>query len=190
MKKGIILKDIIPFLLWFSTMLFIAILIDVLLHFLNLGYVGTYLGYVGTFTILISFTYSLKKRNIINFGVPKVLLDYHEYLALAGSIMILVHAGVHMNAILPWLAIAILLINVASGLIGKHIVQQAHQTMKDRKKELKQAGLSSDEMEKELFWDTITIEKMRQWRTIHLPITYFLALLSLIHIIAVLIFNE
>lgn len=81
MKKGIILKDIVPFLLWFSTMLFSAILIDVLLHFLNLVYRGRYLGYVGTFTILISFTYYLKKRNIINFGVPKVLVDYHEYLA-------------------------------------------------------------------------------------------------------------
>jgi len=189
MKKGIIFKDVIPFIVWFSTLILGAVLIDVLLHLLNLVFIGKYLGYLGTFTILISFTYSLKKRKIINFGVPKVLLDYHEYLALSGSIMILVHAGIHINSILPWVAIVMLLINVISGLIGKYILQQANKTMKLRKSKLEQSGLSSDEIEKEIFWDTITIDKMKQWRVVHLPITYFLALLSLIHIVTVLIFS-
>ena len=189
MKKGIIIRDIIPFLIWFSILIFSAIIIDVILHLLDLVFIGRYLGYLGTFTILISFIYSLKKRKIISFGVPKVLLDYHEYLALAGSIMILVHAGIHINAILPWLAILMLLINVASGLIGKHILKQANQTVEDRKIKLKLSGLSQEEVEKEIFWDTITIDKMKKWRVVHLPITYLLALLSIIHIFSVLLFS-
>ncbi len=189
MRKGIIFKDVIPFIVWFSTLVLGAILIDVLLHFSNLVFIGKYLGYLGTFTIIISFTYSLKKRKIINFGVPKVLLDYHEYFAMAGSIMILVHAGIHINAILPWIAIFMLLINVISGLIGKYILQQASKTMKNRRMRLEKLGLSSEEISKKIFWDTITIDKMKQWRTVHLPITYFLTLLSIIHIVTVLIFN-
>jgi len=118
-----------------------------------------------------------------------VLLDYHEYLALAGSIMILVHAGIHIHSILPWLAVFVLIINVASGLVGKYIVQQANQTIKNRKALLKNSGLSDEEISKAVFWDTITMDAMKKWRTVHLPITYLLGLFSLIHIISVILFN-
>jgi hypothetical protein len=189
MKNGIILKDVFPFIIWFSTMIFSAIIIDFILHYFNIVFIGRYLGYLGTFTILISFVYSLKKRKIISFGVPKVLLKYHEYLALSGSIMILVHAGIHIHSILPWLAIFILTINVASGLVGKYIVQQAKQTLTIRTESLKNSGLSDEEISKSVFWDTITMDAMKKWRTVHLPITYLLGLLSLIHIISVILFN-
>jgi hypothetical protein len=189
MKNGIILKDVFPFIIWFSTMILSTIVLDLILHFFNIVFIGKYLGYLGTFTILISFVYSLKKRKLINFGVPKVLLDYHEYLALAGSIMILVHAGIHIHSILPWLAVFILIINVASGLVGKYIVQQANQTIKSRKGLLKDSGLSDEEISKAVFWDTITMDAMKKWRIIHLPITYLLGLFSLIHIISAILFS-
>jgi len=189
MKNSIILKDVFPFIIWFSTMIFTTIVLDLILHFFNIVFIGRYLGYLGTFTILISFLYSLKKRKLISFGVPKVLLDYHEYLALAGSIMILVHAGIHIHSILPWLAVFILIINVASGLVGKYIIKQANQTIRTRKGLLKDSGFSDEEISKEVFWDTITMDAMKKWRTIHLPITYLLGLFSLIHIISVILFN-
>lgn len=189
MKNGIILKDVFPFLIWFSTMILSTIVLDLILHFFNIVFIGRYLGYLGTFTILISFVYSLKKRKLIKFGVPKVLLDYHEYLALAGSIMILVHAGIHIHSILPWLAVFILIINVASGLVGKYIIQQANHTIKIRKGLLKDSGLSDEEISKAVFWDTITMDTMKKWRTIHMPITYLLGLFSLIHIISAILFS-
>ncbi len=189
MKTGVVLKNIIPFLSWYATMIFGAIFIDFILHYFGLVFIGRYLGYLGTFTILISFLYSLNKRKIIKFGTPKVLLDYHEYFALSGSIMILVHAGIHIHAILPWLAIGAMLINVASGLVGKHLLQEANKTMRERKLELKNSGASPDEIAHEVFWDTVSMDTMKKWRTIHLPITYFLALFSLIHIVSVILFN-
>jgi len=189
MKNGIILKDVFPFLIWFSTMILSTIVLDLILHFFNIVFIGKYLGYLGTFTILISFVYSLKKRKLISFGVPKVLLDYHEYLALAGSIMILVHAGIHIHSILPWLAVFILIINVASGLVGKYIIQQANKTIKIRKGLLKDSGLSDEEISKAVFWDTITMDAIKKWRTVHMPITYLLGLFSLIHIISAILFS-
>lgn len=189
MKNGIILKDVFPFLIWFFTMILSTVVLDLILHFFDIVFIGKYLGYLGTFTILISFVYSLKKRKLISFGVPKVLLEYHEYLALAGSIMILVHAGIHIHSILPWLAVFVLIINVASGLVGKYIIKQANQTIKIRKGLLKDSGLSDEEISKAVFWDTITMDAMKKWRTIHMPITYLLGLFSLIHIISALLFS-
>jgi len=40
-----------------------------------------------------------------------------------------------------------------------------------------------------VFWDTITMDAMKKWRTIHMPITYLLGLFSLIHIISALLFS-
>jgi len=189
MKNGIILKDVIPFILWFSIMIFSAIILDFVLHYFDIVFIGRYLGYLGTFTVLISFLYSLKKRKLISYGTPKGLLDFHEYLALSGSIMILVHAGIHIHSILPWLAVLVLIINVASGLVGKYILQQSNQTMKNRKAKLKNSGLTDEEISKAIFWDAVAIDNMKKWRKIHLPITYFLGLFSLIHIISILLFN-
>ncbi len=189
MKTGIILKDIIPFLTWYATLIFGALFFDFVLHYFDLVFIGRYLGYLGTFTILLSFLYSLNKRKVISFATPKILLDYHEYFALSGSILIFVHAGIHFNALLPWLAVGMLLINVASGLVGKHLLQRANKTSRERKLSFKNEGMSPQEMEKELFWDSVSMDAMKQWRTIHLPITYFLALLSLIHILSVILFH-
>lgn len=189
MKNGIILKDIIPFVIWFSSMIIGAILIDVLLHYFDIVFVGKYLGYLGTATILTSLLYSLNKRNIINISTPKILLDYHEYLALSGSIMILVHAGIHIHAVLPWLAVLMLLINVISGLTGKHLLARANQTLRERKKEMKALGETEEEIKNAVFLDAIIMDSMKNWRKVHLPITFFLGLLSLIHIVSAIFFN-
>jgi hypothetical protein len=189
MKHGIILKDLIPFVIWFSSMIIGAILIDVILHYFNIVYVGTYLGYIGTATILISLLYSLDKRGVIKLSTPKILLDYHEYLALSGSIMILVHAGIHIHAVLPWLAVLMLLITVISGLTGKHLLARANQTLREQKKEMKSIGETEDEIKSDLHLDSIIMDSMKNWRKVHVPITYFLALLSMIHIITAILFN-
>ncbi|MBW4360442.1 hypothetical protein [Flavobacterium taihuense] len=189
MRKSVVLRDIIPFVIWFSAMIFIAILIDVILHYFDIVFIGRYLGFLGTLTILISFLYSLKKRKIIQFSSPKVLLDLHEYLAISGSVMILVHAGIHIHSILPWLAILMLLINVSSGLVGKYLLSQANKTLKERKLNFENSGKTEDEISKAIFWDATAVDRMKKWRKTHLPITYFLGLLSLIHIVSVLLFN-
>ncbi|MBK6840089.1 MAG: hypothetical protein IPG90_18905 [Bacteroidetes bacterium] len=116
MKRPLFLKYVIPFFQWYALMILLALGIDYLLHRLNLVHIGRYLGTIGTIVILASFVYSLRKRKIIESGSPKQLLAVHEYLAWAGSVMLLVHAGIHFNAILPWLAILMLLIAVAADL--------------------------------------------------------------------------
>ena len=190
MKVPIFIKEIIPFVFLYSCLIFISIGLDYLLHYLNLFYIGRYLGPIGTVLILISFIYSLNKHKIIHIGSSPQLLKIHEILAFIGSILILVHAGIHFNAILPWLAIVSLLINVASGLIGKFILKMANLDLLSNRKELVSSGMSESEIEKNLSFDSIVVKGLKKWRMIHLPIAYTLGILSLLHLISILIFSS
>lgn len=190
MKQPLLVKYFLPFIQWYALMILLAIGIDFLLHIFHFVYIGRYLGTAGTVTILFSFVYSLRKRKIIQTGSPKQLLMWHEYVAWAGSVMLLVHAGIHFNAWLPWLAILMLLITVGSGLVGKFLLKKSNLALKERRQELLKTGISTEEADKALFWDSITVDLMKKWRVVHLPITLLLGVLSLIHIITVLMFTK
>jgi hypothetical protein len=170
MKSPIIVQQFLPFLFLYTLMILITIIIDYLLHYFQMVYIGRYLGLIGTFFILISFVYSLRKRKLIQIGSPKELLKMHEQLAWIGSVLILVHAGIHFNSLLPWLAVLMLLINVASGLVGKFLLKNSALELNLRKQELLQTGMSKEDADKKLFLDTITVDAMKKWRVIHLPI--------------------
>lgn len=190
MEQSVFSKYILPFIQWYSLMIVLAIVIDYFLHRYQMVSVGRYLGFIGTFTIAISFIYSLRKRKIIQSGSPKQLLVLHEYLAWIGSIMLLVHAGIHFNALLPWIAILALLISVASGLVGKFLLKKANETLKEKRQALLNSGISKDEADKKLFFDSITVDLMKKWRVVHLPITLILAILALMHIITIVMFSK
>lgn len=190
MKHSLVLRYVLPFTQWYALMILITIGIDYLLHYFQLAGVGRNLGYVGTFLVLLSFVYSLRKRKIIETGSPKKLLRMHEYLAWVGSILLLVHAGIHFNAILPWLAVGMLLINVASGLVGKFLLKRSMESLNASRQALADKGLEKEAVDKKLFLDSIMVDAMKQWRTIHLPIAFLFGLFSLLHIITVLMFAK
>ena len=189
MKTSLFVKHIVPFLLWVGFMIFFAFLIDYMLHLGNIYWVGMYLGIPGTLMIILSFIYSARKRKIIQSGSPRKLLTFHEYMAWGGSVLILVHAGVHYNAHLAWLATYMMIINVMSGLVGKFIIKNARESMNDRKKALIAEGLTKEAIEKELFYDSITFGLIAQWRVIHLPIAMMFFILAILHIITIIIFS-
>jgi hypothetical protein len=189
MKLPIFIKQVLPFLFLFSLMIFITIIIDYILHYYHLVFIGRYFGLMGTCIIVFSFVYSLRKRKIIQSGSPKDLLTMHEYFAWIGSVLILVHAGIHFNAVLPWLAIFMLLINVASGLVGKFLFKKASMVLNVKRQDLMTLGMSIEEVNRKLFFDIITVDAMKKWRIVHLPIAFTLGILSILHIISILIFS-
>lgn len=190
MKQSVFIKYLLPFFQWYALMIFIAIAIDYFLHRFQLVAMGRYLGYVGTFIVVVSFVYSLRKRKIIQIGSPKRLLELHEYLAWIGSILIIVHAGIHFNALLPWLAILMLLISVATGLIGKFLLQISNESLKEKKQELLNKGISKEDTEKQLFFDSVTVGLMKKWRAVHLPITFVLLILVILHIMSIVMYSK
>ena len=101
MNTSILRKEILPLLALFASLIAATAIVDLVLHLLGLVWVGRYLGIPGTILILLSFAYSMRKRKLIHAGRPKALLRLHEVMTWTGALMILVHAGVHVYAILP-----------------------------------------------------------------------------------------
>ena len=162
--------------------------IDALLHPLGLVWIGRYLGIPGTILILSSFFYSLRKRKLISVGKPKVLLTLHEALTWLGALMILVHAGVHVYSILPWLALIAMLVNVISGMTGKYLLDRSRRYLAAKKEAYTERGLTGEAVEREIFWDAVTVDMMKQWRAVHFPITLAFAVLGLAHILSIFLF--
>ena len=161
---------------------------DYLLHRLALVWVGRYLGIPGTLLIIGSLIYSLRKRKYIAAGSPKSLLALHEFAAWLGSLMVLIHAGIHFNAILPWLATVAMGVNVISGMVGKLLLDRSRLHVQGQRERFQLRGLSKSEVEQAVFWDAVTFDAMTQWRKVHIPIFIVFAALALGHIISILLF--
>jgi len=181
-------REVLPFLLSFAALVFATLLVDVALHLFNLVWIGKYLGIPGTLLILGSFGYSLRKRKLIQRGHPVSLLRWHEGMAWAGSLLILVHAGIHFNSILGWLAVVAMLINVASGLAGKFLLDRARNRMNEALQTVREQDTPAAQWEDRMYWDSLTFDAVRQWRAVHFPITLAFGVLGLAHIIAALLF--
>lgn len=188
MNRSIVRREVLPFLVMFGSLIVATAMTDALLHTLDLYWIGRYLGIPGTILILLSFGYSMRKRKLIRFGQPKRLLQLHEILAWLGVLMILVHAGIHVYAILPWLALIAMLINVASGMTGQYLLDRSRRSLGTKRETYSQRGVAAGEIEKEVFWDAVTVDVMKQWRAIHIPITMAFGVLGLAHILSILFF--
>jgi hypothetical protein len=188
MQAKLIRREVLPFLLSFVVLVALSLAIDALLHIYDAVWIGRYLGIPGTLLIVGSFRYSLRKRKLIHTGNPALLLRLHERMAWLGSLLILVHAGIHFNAILGWLAVWAMLINVISGLTGKFLLERSRRRMAAAREQMREQGLTDEKLEEQLYWDSMTFEVVKKWRVIHIPITLAFAVLAISHIAAMFLF--
>jgi hypothetical protein len=190
MERSLIRKEVLPFIGMFGSLILATMISDALLHLFDLVWIGRWLGIPGVILILLSFFYSMRKRKKISFGKPKTLLVLHETLTWLGALMILVHAGIHIYTILPWLALFAMLVNVISGMTGKYLLDRSRRFLAVKKEAYSQEGLSEEAIEKKLFWDATTFDLMKKWRAVHLPITLAFAVLGITHILSIFLFWE
>jgi hypothetical protein len=188
MPAKLIQREVVPFVAYVTLLVAATILADATLHLLDIAWVGRWLGIPGTLMILGSMAYSLRKRKLITVGHPTLFLRWHERIAWLGALLVLVHAGIHFNAILGWLAVAAMLVNVISGLTGKFLLDRSRRRLEESRARLRQQGLSAQELEDLTYWDSLTFDAVKQWRVVHIPITLAFGVLGLAHIVAVLLF--
>ena len=179
---------ILPFTLLVTLLGVATVIGDYLLHRLELVWVGRYLGIPGTLLIIGSLTYSLRKRKTIAFGNVKSWLSMHEIGTWLGSWMVLLHAGVHFNAILPWLATVAMGINVISGMVGKMLLKRSREHVLAQRDHYQLRGLSRAEVEQAVFWESVTFDAMARWRKVHIPIFIAFAVLAIGHIFSIFLF--
>ena len=188
MKARLFTREVVPFYLSLMALAAAALLCDAALHLLNAVWIGRWLGIPGTLLILGSLAYSLRKRKLIRSGQPVKLLRLHEYMAWAGSLLVLVHAGIHFNSILAWLATVAMIINVASGLTGKFLLDRARRRLDEARQRMREQGLTTEQQADRTYWDSLTFDAVKQWRSVHFPITLAFAVLALAHIVAEFLF--
>ncbi len=188
MHGSLLNREVVPFCLAFVGLVAAAVLLDALLHVLNAVWIGRYLGIPGVLLIIGSLAYSLRKRKIIAVGNPVTLLRLHERMAMTGCLLVLVHAGIHFNAILGWLAVLAMLINVGSGLTGKFLLRRARRRLDATSQELRAQGLAGHALEERLHWDSQTLDVVKQWRVVHVPITLAFTVLATAHILAIFVY--
>jgi len=181
-------REVLPFLLILLALAVAALIADVGLHLLDAVWVGRYLGIPGTLLILASTLYSPRKRKLIQMSTPTTLLAWHEGLAWLGSLLVLVHAGVHFNALLGWLAVGAMLVTVTSGLTGKFLLQRARRHMETTRQRIRGQNLSATETEQFLYWESMTFDVIAAWRRVHLPITLAFAVLATAHLVSIFLF--
>lgn len=184
----LISREVLPFAASLLALAAAALLIDAALHIFDQVWVGRWLGIPGVALILASLHYSLRKRKIVTRGSPVVLLRRHEYMAWAGSLLVLVHAGIHFNAVLAWLALLAMLVNVASGLTGKFLLARARHRLTDARVRLATEGMDAAEIEERLHRDSLTYDLFKKWRVVHVPITLAFAVLATAHLVATALF--
>ncbi len=182
------INKFIKFVFLFVLLILCAAIADLILHWLDIVWVDRYLGIIGTLFIISGLYYSLRKKKLFKAGSPKKLLAVHEFVGWFGSLLILVHGGVHFNAVLPWVAVGAMIINVFSGIMGKYLLANSKISLAMKEKELANSGKSQDELEKILFFQYLAVDMMKKWRTIHLPISLTFGILALIHIVSILIY--
>ena len=102
--------------------------------------------------------------------------------------MVLIHAGIHFNAILPWLATFAMGVNVVSGLVGKILLDRSRSHLKGQREHYNLLGLSRPEVEQTVFWNAVALDAMTQWRKVHIPIFIAFSVLAIGHIVSVFLF--
>ncbi len=188
MNSRLLTREVLPFVSAFAALAAAALLLDALLHWRGDVWIGRYLGIPGILLIITSFGYSLRKRQLIQIGKPLVLLHLHERMAWFGSLLILVHAGVHFTAVLAWLATVAMLINVGSGLTGKFLLQRGRKRLEESREYFRAQGLSPPEVDDRLYWDTLAYTAITNWRVVHRPIALVFAVLATAHILSIFLF--
>lgn len=188
MDKSLFRQEIFPFFVQFTLLIVVSILGDSILHLFQLQWIGRYLGIPGIILIVLSFLYSLRKRKVITFGNPAILLKLHETLTWMGAFLVLLHAGIHFNTILPWLAMIGLTLNVLSGMVGQRLLHRSRMHLMDVQETYRLKGMSKEEIEREVFWDSVTFDLMAKWRVVHFPISLAFIVLTIGHILSVFMF--
>lgn len=181
-------QHILPFTFLVGLLALVTLAGDYLLHRLNLVWVGRYLGIPGTLLIIASLVYSLRKRKYIKTGSPKKLLTLHEFGTWIGASLVLIHAGIHFNAILPWLATVAMGVNAVSGMVGKLLLDRSRRHVQEQREHFQLRGLSRPDVEQAMFWDAVTLDAMNKWRKVHIPIFVVFAVLALGHIFSIFLF--
>jgi hypothetical protein len=188
MWKSLLVQRTLPLTISYLLLITAGISLDYILHIANLVWVGRYFGIAGTVFLALSFGYSARKKKIIKNGALKCFLKLHCNTGWVGTLMIFVHSGIHFNAILPWMATALMMVVTASGHVGQYLLKKVKDEVKLKIQQLGINASVDEEIEQQQYLDTLTIKILENWRKVHMPMVSVLLALTTIHILSIFFF--
>lgn len=188
MWQSVHISGALPLLLSYLLLIASAMSVECILHSAGLAWMSRFLGIAGTVLMAFSFGYSARKKSVIGHGSMNHFLRVHGHAGWIGTLLILVHSGVHFNALLPWMASALLMLVTASGHVGQYLVSRIREEVKWKKKQYGIGGDGIDALEQQHFRDALTLKAFAQWRFIHIPLVTFLLLLTFLHLASISFF--
>jgi hypothetical protein len=181
------IKRALPLTLSYLLLILAALSLDAILHVVHMAWVGRYLGVPGTLFFLLSFGYSARKKKVIRQGALGFFLRFHCNAGWVGTLMILIHSGIHFNALMPWAATAFMLVVTGSGHVGQYLLKKVKAEVK-MKLQFSGITVTEEELDQQKYWDTLTVKTLEKWRTVHMPLVAVLIALTTLHIASIAFF--
>ncbi|HLZ33905.1 MAG TPA: hypothetical protein VKP13_07800 [Nitrospira sp.] len=150
---------------------------------------GHLMGWAGLGVILLVFVYPIKKRLCRNDRWPRGWFQVHITAGVIGPLLIVLHSGAHVHALVPQLALAAMAIVAVSGIVGQGVHYLALRTLNDRRQQLHEQGLSPDEIDVRLRRMAAQEEGFRLWQAVHAPMTLIFLALTAMHVAGALYFG-
>lgn len=150
---------------------------------------GHITGWIGLAVILLVFVYPVRKRVGRNRTWPRGWFQVHMLAGVVGPLLILLHSGAHLHALVAILAMVAMVIVMVSGIIGEAVHYLALRTLNEERRQLVQQGVSLEEAEARLQDMASREETFRMWQLIHAPMTLMFMVLVALHVIGTLYFG-
>lgn len=150
---------------------------------------GHVTGWIGLAVILLVFLYPIRKRVGQNRMWPRGWFQVHMVAGVVGPLLIVLHAGAHLHALVPILAMVSMGIVVLSGIIGQAVHYLALRTLNEERRQLLQQGVGPVEAEVRLHAVASREETFRVWQLIHAPMTLLFMVLVVLHIVGTMFFG-
>lgn len=150
---------------------------------------GHLMGWLGLGITLLVFVYPLKKRVSPNRRWPRGWFRVHMVAGVMGPLVILLHSGAHLHALVPLLAVAAMAVVTISGIVGQGVHYLALRTLNDRRRQLHDEGLSAEEIELQVHRMAAQEEAFRLWQSIHSPMTLMFLILTAMHVVGAVYFG-
>lgn len=150
---------------------------------------GHITGWIGLAVILLVFVYPVRRRLAKNRTWPRGWFQVHMVAGVAGPLLIVLHSGAHLHALVPVLAMVAMGIVALSGIIGEAVHYLALRTLNEERRQLVRQGVSPEEAAVRLQDVASREETFRMWQLIHAPMTLMFMVLVVVHVIGALYFR-
>jgi len=143
---------------------------------------GHLMGWAGLLMILAVLGYPARKYRLRGRRWSRRWFLIHMVCGTLGPLLILLHSGIHLHALVPMLALGMLGLIVVSGIIGQSLHYLALRSVNRQRQDLLQEGASEDDIDRRLHALASSEAAFRLWQVVHGPATVVFLGLSLLHI--------